>query len=343
MNNTYIKITFKKAIMSTLIMGPVLTIMACSRPGVGSNTDPNALPDTLKWKNPAAGAALTKDQAQSIKDTFKSRQMMILPPGELVFPNKNEDQSSLLQQEQQLKVTDPNSYLMLKDIQQNCGQDRPTGNFDATVPLEGIKGVEDLRTGDRADYGLSAGLNGGQCPVGFAGSTASGLKVEDANPAIPQARISGSSSLNTTLKIANSNYAQLLGARGIIINSTLTGLAVTKNNSGKGLLKYNLSGTMMTSTVDVPYKMTAQLISKRADGAAIASGEFVGSLTLNMPTFTATLDIHVTQDDTGKQKEDLFINGSLMTEQQISDLFGENTPAKFMFNNSLAADLRHLN
>ncbi|RYZ84168.1 MAG: hypothetical protein EOP06_18575 [Proteobacteria bacterium] len=96
-------------------------LVACTNSSsTPKNADAVVVPKSLGFSKPDAGPVVTKDQANEIKNTFVSKSMMILPPGELVFPDKNMPKAERERKEQELARTDANSYQLLQDLRAGC-------------------------------------------------------------------------------------------------------------------------------------------------------------------------------------------------------------------------------
>jgi len=305
-------------------------LAACSNSSNKSTKSDSAVPATLSFNKPAAGQALTQDQATEIKSTFAGKATMTLPPGELIFPDSSMSPEQKAREEQQLAQQDPNAYNMLLDIRKGCAKSHPSFQMDATFPTDSINNdnaFDVLQKGDKIGYSYTAGLSGGACPADVSVSAGLNAEVKD----IDSQKRTGSADANSANKLSavikNPKYAQLLNTRGIIVNSNLSGLAIVqdgKPGSSSLLATFKVAGTYLSLTSDIPYSTQYQVLthSKGEDSTV----EMVSTTELKMPKFTASLVIHVTSKNEEEGTTEMYLNGQSVTSDQLNKIFG-NTDA----------------
>lgn len=311
-----------------ILPGLLLALAACGKKEDAKETQKTGIPEKLSFQKSAPGAKLSKSQVAEIKSTFSNKSMMILPPGELIFPSKNISQEEIRAKESELYQQDQNAYSLLKEMQKGCGKTHPTIKFDATFPIDGDITLESLKVGDRMGYSLSGLLNGSNCPV--KASVEAGLNAEVTQ--VDQANKTGTASAsllsNTTGIMLAPKYAKLLGARGIIVNSNLSGLGAVRDTLHNGLITYNLTGSYFSLENEIPYSMQVQMLSK-AMTENVSAVEVTLKTTLKMPNFDVTIEVHGTgtSDSEKNQEVAYYVNGHQMTKFEIEELFGSNNPA----------------
>jgi len=308
-------------------------LVACTN-NSSSTPKSNAVivPNNLEFTKPAVGPRITKAQASEIKSTFVTKPMMILPPGELVFPDKDMPAYEKEAKERELARQDPNSYQLLKELRAGCAKGHPTMSFNATFPTDSVtaeNAFDVLQIGDMYSFNASAGLTGANCPVSLSGSTALGADVIS----IDRDDRSGSATASTGFKLnavmKNPKYAGLLGTRGVIVDTNLSGLAirreVAKGFRDSALVTFNLAGTYLSLAADIPYSTEVRVLIK-SNGEKQSTSEIVTKTQLTFPNFSASLEAHINTENETIVNEEYYLNGHSMTKQDLQELFGDNTP-----------------
>lgn len=320
----------KKHILAVM---PLVLLAACTKSSDNSAPQTPLVPTSLQFQKPAVGPELTQAQVAEMKATFKVKSTMILPPGELVFPDKNMPANERIRKEQELQRQDPNSYALMLEARQNCGIVHPNLKIDATFPTETVtaeNAFDILQKGDHMSFSAAAGLaNKGNCPAEAGISYGVNAEVNDINS---QERAgTASASIGNKLKFVmkNPRYAQLLGARGVIVDSAVSGVAAQREVNGKdmsGLLSYTLSGSYLSLNANIPYNIDVKVLARsKANGES--SGEVTFTTTLKYPTFSVNLVGHVV--GTGQNsKTEVYLNGRPVSEQDLKQIFGEQLPGE---------------
>lgn len=309
-------------------------VMACSQ---NENKSPSienpGIANSLYFEKPAPGPGLTKEEAQKIKKAFFVIPQMILPPGELIFPAKDMDQQEVAQKESELYRQDKNAYSLLMDLRSNCRTPHPRIEFDATFPSESPISTDVLERGDRAIGKVSANLLGANCLVNLGGAYGGGaevLEIDHSEKSL-SAKANVSAKLNAVMK--NPKYAKLLGTRGIIMQSDLSGLALVRElpsqtSTGKVQMNFNLHGSYLSLSEDIPYQIKFEVLtSGNPDGSSTT--EITTDSKVIVPdqasvSIKAWVQNTTSQDGTVNSKSEIYLNGKLVTYQELADLFGES-------------------
>lgn len=332
--------------MKKFIYVALFVLSACGRnESKNDQPAPPSIPDTLGFSKPAVGAQLTQAQALEVKEAFSKKEMMVLPPGELIFPRK--DDRELAKKEKDFSKESPAGYEMLREIRSLCSKTRPTSNLEAQSPTNGDTSYENLRTGDKFSFRSFLGaLSGESCPVDATLDAGLGVSVDQ----IDQAQKTGAFRVNSVVKgkaiSMNPKYSQLLQKRGMLVDSTLTGLASKMDTQGKLLVTYNLAGTYYSLEHDIPYSMKVQILSRGNEKNETSGTEIVPSYSevvlttnLNMPKFSVEVVSHIVSDG-ASSKSEIFVNGHPMSQAEFDGLFGNQNPAANSQSNSVLTTLQ---
>lgn len=313
-----------------MILPAFLLLAACSKESPKQSEPAVYVPTSLNFSKPATGPQLTDGQAQQIKATFKGKSMLNLPPGETVFPDKDTDPVDLAQQDAQLKQQDPDSYKMIMDLRKNCKRTHPNLEFDATFPTDDVtpeNASDILQKGDKLGYSGVAGLTGASCPVNLTASTSLSAQVVDVNTAQKRVGAGGSLKAKMALVMKNPAYAQLLNARGVIVDTDVSGLEIHRAISAPrddAYAKFVLQGSYLSLKADIPYSIDVKVLSKGT--AADLATETVATAVVKFSGFATTVVTHSLTNAVGDTQTEYFVNGRPMTEAQINSLFGDNVP-----------------
>lgn len=315
--------------------------------GIGcQNNDPSTksesrvkIPTTLDFQKPAPGKALTKAQAMEIKNAFNVKSMMILPPGELIFPNNNMSKEERLAKEEELRAKDQNAYNLLKEMQGNCKKGHPTVKFEATFPTDSLNAdnyLDILQAGDRVITSANASMVGSDCPVELSGNSGMSAEVKDVNQRENEVAASTGMGSKITAVMRNPKYAQLLGMRGVVMDAGISGVAIRRETeiakdskavSNNILLSYKLSGSYLSLDKEIPYNANVRALLRNSGNQGAGQLEVEIKTELTFPKFKASLVAHgLTSATGGEAIYDIYLNGVKMTEQEIADLFGTNAP-----------------
>jgi len=317
---------------SYLVILPLLALAACSNKSSNDAGQGPLVPPNLGFTKPAAGPSLTPAQVAEMKATLKSKSTMALPPGELVFPGDNTNPADIQRQEEQLRMTDPNSYALMQDMRKNCDKGHQNVKFDATFPTENITGenvFDVLQKGDQVSASSNIALtNIADCPVDLGLSGGAGAEVKDINARERSGSVGGNTSGKFQFVMKNPKYAQLLGARGILIDSNISGVVVHREVNGpssEGMISYKVSGSYLSLKADIPYNIEIKALG-RENSEKGASSETTFTATFKYPTFIATLVGHTVFTEDGKLSKEFYLNGNPVTEEELAKIFGDQMP-----------------
>ncbi len=294
---------FNPMTASSLLLAPLL-IIACAqeKPVVSDKIKaPTKIPSSLNFVSQKPGIALSEAQKKVLQDTFSQKNLHILPPGDLLFPDAKATDQEIAAKEEALKLKDETSYKLYKSIKANCEQKRPTKHIDATFPISGetsldsfqisfptadVKGFENLQLNDHLTMKFEAGISdksSNTCPVDFSLGYNVSATVKEIDSKIPaNGKATGKGNLVGSFRINNKDFQTLFGSRGLLMNSNLTGLTVQKDTTGNSLVKMVLNGSYLavqkkagtetgtttgTTTVlvdkQIPFNMTMDVLEKR--------------------------------------------------------------------------------
>ncbi|RYZ84169.1 MAG: hypothetical protein EOP06_18580, partial [Proteobacteria bacterium] len=115
------------------------------------------------------------------------------------------------------------------------------------------------------------------------GSAAMGGEIKSVDSAERSASASASTGMKLTAVMKNPRYAKLLGTRGVIVDTSLSGLAIRREvqigYKDSALVTFNLAGTYLSLTSDVPYSTEVKALVN-ANGKEDVKTEIVSTTTL---------------------------------------------------------------
>lgn len=310
-----------------LLLGAAMAFTACGQKREEkSTTEASSVPLKVEFQKPTPGTRLTPAQVEIIRETFKGRQTMVLPPGKLIFPSKKAKPEALEAAEAKLKSEDENSYALLKEIQNGCKKTERKQDITTKIPLDDKKLPKELRVGDTAAYSLESLIAGDHCPVD------SSLKVKG-NGNFKQVEPNGLSGTAEFVAggkfnglINDQKYTKLLNSRGLLVETTVNGLSSQRDTAGRTYYEAKTSGTYMTLEKEIGFtantKYAGHIITLNT---TLGIPDVVQETTLNFKDFSATMIVHSYPFENGLKTEG-FLNGFPMTDKDYQDLFGKNTP-----------------
>lgn len=290
-----------------------------------------AIPKTLGFTKPAKGAELTKAQVEEIKKEFSVTSTMILPPNELLFPDKKLSQAEIEQKENELKAKDINSYELLKEIKSNCKKAGPNIKIDASFQTDKQIELDKLVAGDKLEATASMGITGDNCAVDYANGIGVAGQVVEKNEQSKDLSAKASYSVKINALMKNEKYAKLLGSRGMMVDSSISGLAarkvVSSSDSINAILTFKMNGSYYSLKSDIPYSAEVKLLIENSTSKdANNSIEAVANIDLTMKDFKANLVIHQNTKNDILISREVYLNGHLKTEAELNALFGGNMP-----------------
>ncbi len=365
---------------SYLLLTPLL-IVACAqeKPEVSDKIkSPTKIPTSLNFVSQKPGVALSDAQKKILQETFSQKNLHIMPPGDLLFPNVNATDQEIAAKEEALKLQDETSYKLYKSIKANCEQKAPTKHTDSVLPTNGIKGFENLQLNHHVTENFEAGISNKSstaCPVDFSigyNVSASVKELDSKNPA--NGKAAGKGNLVGSFRINNKDFQTLFGSRGLLINSNMTGLTMSQDTIGNSLVKMVLNGSYLavqkkagtetgptagTTTIlvdkQIPFNMTTDVLEKRTakteNGKKIIyiETEAVTRTNITMEEFKVAVEVHEVstkqkfEDDSTsalKTKKEVFINGHQSTDSNLNLLLNSKNLATSSKNNKILNTLK---
>lgn len=318
-----------------LTLSLLLGLTACSNSSDSPADNGVVIPTSLGFQKPAVGPELTKEQIAEMKTTFKGKEKMTLPPGDLVFPDKKELPEVTEKKEQELAAKDPNSYALMLDLRENCAKGHLNFQADATFPTEQLneKNAYDLlKKGDRISYSVGQSLvNKANCPVDLGGSTSLNSEVKEVDREARSVSASGGLGAKLNFVMKNPKYAQLLNTRGIIIDTNLSGLGIRREleNGTKdhALVTFNVTGSYLSLKSDIPYNISYKVLAQ-GGGKEDQKVEIVFDATLQFQGFKANLVGHTTQVNGQAIASEIYLNGRSVTQEELQKIFDDHIPGQ---------------
>lgn len=230
--------------------------------------------------------------------------------------------------ENQLQKTDANSFELLNLIRSGCAKTRPTSHIEATFPIDNDSEKNSIRTGDYMSATASGALGSANCPVDVNAAYGMSFRADDRNFDADTGKLSGSVTSDIKAVMNNPRFATLLGARGIIVQSTISGLAVVREVSketptSRALIDMSVNGSYLSLTQDIPVSLTIKSVSNENK-----SSETIITAQIQMKDFSFKLDSY-TKSELGNQgTSEMYLNGHPFTQEDSNALFGDNNPNK---------------
>lgn len=297
------------------------------------------VPDSIQFTKPAIGPVLSSAQIDELKREFTVKSKMKLPPDSLIFPTKDMSKAEQMLLEEKLKREDPNSYDLLLQIRANCKKGRANMKYAATIPLDEVNSEADLAPGDKVDGSASAALVGSNCPLDYGGGIGMNAEVTGKD----ESSVSGNGGYNVKFNgvMKDGKYANLLGARGLLLDAGISAMAVRRdvvaNKNDRILADFKMTGTFLSIKNSIPFSADVKaLISNtlKDDKVSNASLEIIADLKIQMPNFSANLVIHQKQKDNVVTEAEYFLNGHEKTKEELSQIFGEDVPGSQLSKNA---------
>lgn len=336
---------FMEGSMLKKITLPILALslmtVGCSDSSSKKNKPQPAVPETLEFSKPKPGKQLSEVELREVETIFADKPMMVLPPGELIFPDDKLTQEERANWENNLKVTEPNTYLMLKEIQNNCQISNTGTQNHVNFPIgsDGQVNPEMLKAGDSMSISLARAITGSlPCPGNHDLNLSFDLKLDQINYVKndlkkSSAQLSTNLNLKNSIKLLKPEYAQLLKANGLIVDGNLSSTAVVLNEKLDFIFRTNISGQYSSIKTTIPYSTSLQLLLKGVKTASeeetTGNVEVVMNTSLKLPNFDVIIDVHMASKN-GSEKPtilEVYLNGHKMETDKAQNLFGADSPA----------------
>lgn len=319
-------------------IGAALALSACNNKSDEGTPAPfhARVPETLSFSEPIPEAMPNDAQINEIKATFANKSKMVLPPGSLIFPemdNAEVKMTSFEKQKEEAKLLkeDPNSYKMLKEIQSSCSASKPV--MSSTFPTQGTSEMPKVGSVYSLDAKADLGASSSNCPM--TGSADLNLKmvieskeerkVEKSNMTKLDLGFTGGAGSKIKLAIQKPEYQKLLNARGMIVDTNLSGLSATVEDKTKTYMTANVAGSYMTLDKQIDYSTSVEVQTKYHDKGNIRS-QSIFRAEMKFPTFKVSVVTHNISVDGKVVTNDTYLNGNKLSKSQNSKIFNQEVP-----------------
>lgn len=305
----------------------VLSLISCNDKGSDSSVAfQDRVPEKLTFSAPVQGEMPSDVQLKEIQSTFQNQNKMMIPPGELIYPD-NLTASEVSKKEAELKVQDPNSYKMLKEIQINCTASRPVNNNN--FPKDGQK--VDAKAGDIYSIDVKANITSksGSCPMTSKGEMNAKIVVEEYerdNQKVKKLGMSMGAGAKVEYLVTRPEYQKLLNARGLIVDTNISGLTSIVEPNQKMYLTANLTGSYVTLDKQIDYTTTFEVASKGATNGSGSKSELVAKAELKFPNFRVSVVTHTKSEGNVTTLSEVYLNGNKLNANQQQKIFNREIP-----------------
>lgn len=295
-------------------------LINCSAPEQHPVADVVPVPERLNFIPPEKGQKLTSSDAEEIRSKIGSKAQVVIPDLGMVFTTSRFRTAEVTQKELELKQKSPASHALIKDIQQYCLKDRPTTKMNATFPTDTDISVGNLNVNDQIKVESSALLYGEGCPINFTGRFSGNAQVQSSNYSKSEFSARGNAFSETHVIVQSSKYAEIFNSKGLLINSSLSGLDIRQDVKNNTLLQYRVNGTYLSlDNSDIPFQMDAKTLLKKTDGKD--TEETVVKMTMQWSKKSIRIDMH---KDVLKNR--YFVNGYEISVLEFEQMFGVKSP-----------------
>ncbi len=307
----------------------VLSIVSCQNKGDDKITPfQDRIPETVAFAVPEKGEMPSQAQLDELSKTFKTKQKMMLPPGELISPSKEIKTAEIKDGEAKLKKQDLNSYNMLKEIQANCDVSTPI--IDSTFPKDGES--KQIKKGDVLSMTVKYGLveKNSNCPFTqkMEGELKAVIESYDMTSTVKQLGTATGAHGKLEMLIKKPEYQQLLNARGMIVDTNISGMTSMIDSANKLYSSANLTGSYITLEKQIDFTTTVELASKGdyTDSKNTSHTEIVAKADMKFPGFKVSIITHVVTT-TGKEGiSEVYLNGNKLSDSQQQKILNREVP-----------------
>lgn len=289
-----------------------------------AKTELESVPDSLGFVAPTPGKKLSKADVAQLKTSIGNRSTTVVPDLALVFSSKA-SKEEVRRKELELQSLDKNSYALLKDLQKDCGKNRPTTSIRATFPTDGDFSTENLRNGDSMSYNTEAALYGDKCPVKLDAKMSMGADVVSVDSTAKTSKAKGEMSYGGSVLIQSPKYAEILKMKGLILSTNISGVHVRQDANNKALVKYSVKGKYISLTDEVPYDASVTSLIKQ-EGSSAQQMETIVKMVLQNRQNKIDIDIY-TKKTSSADVTRYFVNGHEMSAAEFGDVMGDVSPA----------------
>jgi hypothetical protein len=286
----------------------------------------------LNFQKPEPGTPLSQAEAAQLRAALAVHSQMILPPGELVFPDSGADPLVQAQKESALLAQDPNAYALMMDVRRTCKRPHPRFDVTATFPTDSPITSDDLEIGDKFDLTAAGSLLGSDCISTLSGNYGEGASVSAVDHAQKTIQAEGHLTGGIKAIMTNRKYSNLLGTRGIVVSTNLKGLGMikelgTSSAMSKALVSFNLDGSYLSLTQELPYTTSVHALV-RTNPDKSSNVEYIIDTQIRLDSMLAHIIAHaMTMTDAAKNQSttlELYLNGNPVSEQQLQNLLGQS-------------------
>lgn len=326
-----------KSLLSVAMMA--LFLSACSDSKDSAPAIPT-VPENLGFQKPVPGKKLTREQLLEVQSMFADKPMMKLPPGELIF-DREMDSYEKYQQEQSLRYSDPMSYSMLKDIQDNCAVQDPQESFNTSLPQnpDGSLNGDNLKAGDFVNINVVAGIKSGNrnCPANLSLSAGANAKLHKFDAQKQEMTVSAEAGFKGNGQILKPAYSNLLKSKGLIVDTNMSGVTAVMENKSDVVVRFRLAGSYHSLQTTIPYDSNVAFLVKGAtlsqeedyDAPETGTVEWLMKTVIKFPKFEVNVEVHAQgKNGAGEMdKMEFYVNGHFMTQEEMERLFGQDNNA----------------
>lgn len=320
----------KSAIAIALALN-VLNLAACSKDDSGKKDKAapptqSDFPQKLNPPAPAVGADLTRDQIDQIKSDLGRKPRMTLPELDMVFPPKEMSENERRLRLDEIRRTNPAGYALILEMRKTCRKSNLDLKVDVSFPQDDNT-LKVVKAGDHVEANTSTAVVGTECPlVGSAGYNMKGKVLES-----DETKFKAESGLGANLEVnvQSEKYAKLLGARGLVLEYGISGLAISrrveKNGVDNAHVRYNVNGKYLMLSKEIPFSVVVEAVGERTKDN-LGKGQATLNVDLNYPG----IPVHVVivtnlKEDGTSVPEKIWVNGHEKTADDLKELFGNDS------------------
>ncbi|MBL7554285.1 MAG: hypothetical protein JNM24_00580 [Bdellovibrionaceae bacterium] len=323
----------KKLIIASI---SVLSLIACQEKSddkPGSFQD--RVPEKLNFTAPDQGEMPTEAQINEIKATFSNQNRMELPPGELISPSSEMSAEEISKKEADLQKEDPNSYKMLKEIQAHCNVPKTTVN--STFPKES----ENYKPKAGDVFSMEAKQNitekSGSCPMTSKVDMSGKIVVEtyeEGQNVVKKAGATAGGNAKIEFLIKKPEYQKLLNARGMIVDTNISGLAsIIDTSANKAYVTGNMTGSYITLDKQVDYSTSMELATK-GKSEKEQRNQVISKAELKYPSFRVSIVFHSITENGKQLVNEVYLNGNKLNTNQQQKILNREVPGIGVVDNS---------
>lgn len=305
----------------------ILSLISCKNKDDDPVPFENRVPEKLTFVAPEKGDMPSEAQLKEIQDTFSNKDKMILPPGELISPSDDMSPEKIQREEQELQKKDANSYRMLKEIQASCATPKPVVNSNFPKENENIK----IKAGDifSMDAKFNVTAKSSECPMTAKGELSGQYIVENweqTETKLIRAGFSAGGSGKYEVLIKKPEYQKLLNARGMIIDTNISGLYSMIEPNQKMYMTGNLTGSYITLQKQIDYTTSLELVTKGPSSGSISQTQLIARAEMKFPSFKVSIVTHNISEGGKTLVSEVYLNGNKLDSYQQKKILNREAP-----------------